>query len=75
MSVLATQPNVNCDKSSNPLTTETVSHACVEDQTKTEGWNANSTICLDVLGGENAEFGVKDGEGCVVWQVLIHFLV
>lgn len=64
-------PSSVCPKSSNPLTDETVSHSCGgvvgQDKglrTKTEDWEANTTICVDVRGGESAVFGVKDGRGC-----------
>lgn len=50
---------------------ETVSHSCpglkgTKDYNEdgSEEWAANDDICLNVVGGENAIFGVKDGKGC-----------
>lgn len=58
-------PSVLCDKSNDLNTDETLSHACPGlDGDKTEGWSSNSTLCVSVLGGEQALFGVKDGKGC-----------
>ncbi len=44
---------------------ESVSHACPGSQgPKTEDWPADDWLCVTVLGGEPAIFGVKDGRGC-----------
>lgn len=50
---------------------DTVSHSCpvlgnVGDSvnTKIDGWSSNSTMCVTVVGGNSANFGVKDGSSC-----------
>ena len=52
-------------------TSDTVSHACPVHYTlnnilnvKTEGWASDTPICVNVYGGNNAVFGVKDGSTC-----------
>jgi hypothetical protein len=51
---------------------DSVSHACPvvdgvlndDSNVKTEDWASDSQICVTVVGGENAVFGVKDGSKC-----------
>lgn len=57
-------PSSLCAKSDDPFTNQTVSHACVASENKTENWEANDVVCTSVTGGENAVFGVKDGSDC-----------
>mgnify|MGYP001036872675 CR=1 FL=1 len=61
-------PGDECSKSTDPYTTETVSHVCSVDSNnnndKTDQWKAGAPICVTVVGGDEAVFGVKDGNTC-----------
>ena len=50
---------------------DTISHSCPvvngygdDANTKIEGWAADTEMCVQVKGGDTAQFGVKDGSSC-----------
>lgn len=65
-------PSAQCVKAgSTDGFVSTVSHSCAGiggskdiDNDGSEDWHQNSPICMTVVGGEDAVFGVKDGRGC-----------